>query len=433
MPQQSLSVAIIGAGPGGLALAQGLGKAGITYRIYDRDLHREDFMQAFRLSLRDIGVDALQELLNPELYAAFLATSGETSDGAGFYDRDLNLLTPSQGAPTRDDFTFARAVSRITLRQILLANIGDRLQTGRIFQAYRERPDGRIDLEFSDGSTEICDILVGADGVASRVRAQLLPHVRTIDTGARRIAAKVRLTDENRKVLDPLFLERTIIAKGSRGNNLFISAYNHRHQDTKGLGSFGGNDSAFERQPGLLFDNSSSYVMWAFSARADELPPADVLETLDRRGLFSIAESAVANWHPAIQTLVERTDRSTVGLIRIRSSVPFEAWETGAVTLLGDAVHSMTYFRGQGATTALHDARLLTRAISAIASGRRQVREALAAYEHEMRMTGFRAVRESMDACERALDFRQPEFHQPEFQAGAVPLEPPQLIPAHIS
>ncbi|MGI5231823.1 hypothetical protein [Actinoallomurus sp. CA-142502] len=46
------------------------------------------------------------------------------------------------------------------------------------------------------GTTAEADGLIAADGINSRVRAQRLPQVRVADLGARRIAGKIRLTDE---------------------------------------------------------------------------------------------------------------------------------------------------------------------------------------------------------------------------------------------
>ena len=66
------------------------------------------------------------------------------------------------------------------------------------------------------------------------------------------------------------------------------------------------------------------------------------------------------------------------------------------MTLLGDAVHSMTPFRGIGANTALRDAQLLCRNLI----GASDIRAAVADYEHRMRDYGFQAVRASARSAE---------------------------------
>jgi 2-polyprenyl-6-methoxyphenol hydroxylase-like FAD-dependent oxidoreductase len=71
-------------------------------------------------------------------------------------------------------------------------------------------------------------------------------------------------------------------------------------------------------------------------------------------------------------------------------------WQTGRVTLLGDAIHNMTPMAGIGANTALRDADLLRRQLIAVASGERELVPALHEYEERMRDYGFAAVKRSL-------------------------------------
>jgi 2-polyprenyl-6-methoxyphenol hydroxylase-like FAD-dependent oxidoreductase len=71
------------------------------------------------------------------------------------------------------------------------------------------------------------------------------------------------------------------------------------------------------------------------------------------------------------------------------------------VTLLGDAVHNMTPFRGMGANMALRDAAALREALVSIAQGREGRTAALAAYEREMIEQGFAAVNASLAEMRR--------------------------------
>jgi 2-polyprenyl-6-methoxyphenol hydroxylase-like FAD-dependent oxidoreductase len=72
------------------------------------------------------------------------------------------------------------------------------------------------------------------------------------------------------------------------------------------------------------------------------------------------------------------------------------------VTLLGDAIHSMTPMRGIGANTALRDAALLCRSLVAARRGERSGVGAIGDYEATMREYGFAAVRSSRKACDQA-------------------------------
>jgi 2-polyprenyl-6-methoxyphenol hydroxylase-like FAD-dependent oxidoreductase len=110
----------------------------------------------------------------------------------------------------------------------------------------------------------------------------------------------------------------------------------------------------------------------------------------------------IRGWHPGLSRLVELSPEGTVSRLPIKTSVPVEPWETGPVTLLGDAVHSMTPFRGIGANTALRDAQLLCRnLIGADLIDAVDVRAAVADYEHRMREYGFQAVRASVRSADQ--------------------------------
>ena len=107
------------------------------------------------------------------------------------------------------------------------------------------------------------------------------------------------------------------------------------------------------------------------------------------------------NWHPVLQWLVQTTDVSTVTAFAVKTSVPIRPWPTQQVTLLGDALHNMTPFRGIGANTALRDAAALRRALAAAAAGQVVLIQALAAYERDMIGYGFAAVQTSLKDMER--------------------------------
>jgi 2-polyprenyl-6-methoxyphenol hydroxylase-like FAD-dependent oxidoreductase len=83
--------------------------------------------------------------------------------------------------------------------------------------------------------------------------------------------------------------------------------------------------------------------------------------------------------------------------------VPLEPWDTDNVTLLGDAVHTMTPGRGVGANTALRDALTLCRRLIEVRDGKRELIPAIHAYEVEMLRYSGKAVIESrkqMDATD---------------------------------
>jgi 2-polyprenyl-6-methoxyphenol hydroxylase-like FAD-dependent oxidoreductase len=101
--------------------------------------------------------------------------------------------------------------------------------------------------------------------------------------------------------------------------------------------------------------------------------------------------------------MVADTPGETVTLLPIRTSLPVSQWETTNITVLGDAIHSMTPFRGIGANTALRDAQLLARNLIAAARGEQPLLEAIHDYETQMIDYGFGAVRLSLRTAEQTI------------------------------
>jgi 2-polyprenyl-6-methoxyphenol hydroxylase-like FAD-dependent oxidoreductase len=101
--------------------------------------------------------------------------------------------------------------------------------------------------------------------------------------------------------------------------------------------------------------------------------------------------------------LVGIADPTTISCLPIRTSVPHAPWRTSRITLLGDAIHSMTPYRGIGANVAIKDAARLTRALVSAHCGKRDLVEAINDYETGMLDYGFRAVRNSLKAMHQTV------------------------------
>src|SRR5207237_9365423 len=117
---------------------------------------------------------------------------------------------------------------------------------------------------------------------------------------------------------------------------------------------------------------------------------------LNGRQLIDLVLQLTPEWHPNLRALVELSDPSATFPISIRTSARVAPWPTGPVTLLGDAIHTMTPGRGVGANTALLDALLLSRQLQAVRAGYLGQTEAIAMYEEAMRTYGYEAVRASL-------------------------------------
>ncbi len=91
----------------------------------------------------------------------------------------------------------------------------------------------------------------------------------------------------------------------------------------------------------------------------------------------------VATWDPRLGAVVAAADPATVAPVVLRSMSTLPAWAPSTVTLLGDAIHSMTPMAGIGANTALRDADGLRRALTGPGAG--TLNDRVGRYEHRMR------------------------------------------------
>ncbi|WP_433515095.1 FAD-dependent oxidoreductase [Nonomuraea sp. CA-143628] len=383
-------IAIIGGGVGGLCLAQGLLKAGKHVTVYERDRTPADRLQGYRVHIDPNGARALHDCLPTALWQAFLATTGQGGQDFGFLTERLGTLALIETPPAADPADDHHSVSRITLRQVLLTGLEEVVRFGKTYERYERLPDGRVELFFADGSSDTADVVVAADGGNSRVRKQYLPHAERVETGITTVAGKFPLTDETRALISRRLVEGPNTIVPPKGLGLFCAP--HDLSDTAPVGAIGATE-----QQGALMDNAGSYILWAVGATKDRFP-ADVADLPGARLKQTVAKM-IESWHPDLHKLIDLSDPDTVSLLPIRTSIPIEPWPATTITLLGDAIHSMTPMRGIGANTALRDARLLCLALT----GGRDTVEAIAEYEERMREYGFAAVRDSLRAAEQFI------------------------------
>ena len=139
--------------------------------------------------------------------------------------------------------------------------------------------------------------------------------------------------------------------------------------------------------------------MWAVTADRGYLGVTDErLTTMDPPGLHRLSGELIRTWHPDLRALHALADADETFAVLVRTSPPVPAWPPSRVTLLGDAIHAMSPARGSGANTALQDAALLCRTLSAAATTGGDVVAALGDYERQMRTYGYAAVTASSRA-----------------------------------
>jgi 2-polyprenyl-6-methoxyphenol hydroxylase-like FAD-dependent oxidoreductase len=389
-------VLVIGAGTGGLALAHGLVRAGIDVQVFERDAVRTEGLHGYRVGIDPDGSRALHALLPPDLYDTFVATCARAPRWFNMITEQLKEVLALEIAIHDDPVESEKSVSRMTLRQVLMTGLEDVITFGKEFTSFEQHTDGTVTARFADGSAATGELLVGADGTGSRVRKQYLPQALLEDTGIIAIAGKLPITDESAALVPARVFQGISMVQAPRGYFCILHVMEFKwDRSGKIKNGIGGSDAELIKVwPGLQFDNTRDYINWGFSASADKFP-ADVME---RRGdLARLVTEMTPDWHPDLRRLFELTDPSTCFPVNIKTSVPLDPWPASNVTLIGDAIHTMTPGRGVGANTALRDAVLLCARLIDVADGRLGLVDAVGRYEAKMIDYGFDAVLKSRE------------------------------------
>ncbi|MEY9855478.1 2-polyprenyl-6-methoxyphenol hydroxylase-like FAD-dependent oxidoreductase [Catenulispora sp. GAS73] len=378
-----MKVAVVGAGVGGLTLAQGLLRAGIDVTVYERDTALDSRGQGYRIHLHALA--ALEACLPSDLYELCIATAGQPSTQLTVMSSGLRILRSTEMASTGR----ATSVNRQTFREILAARLEGVIEFGRTCVGFTQDPD-IVRVQFADGTEASADVLVAADGVGSPIRRQYLPQLMVEETGALCIYGRTPLTDQTRPLVPPsIWKGFTAIVGGKAGMATGVLDF----REAPG-------DAARRIAPDVRLSEVAPYLMWALTAQADVFPNIPNIPNIPdtSAGLHEVAAHTIRRWHPDVRRLVELAAVEETTLIPIRSAVPIDAWPSSRVTLLGDAVHAMSPARGSGANTALQDAALLAAKLAGAVRGDQDVVAAIAAYEREMIVYGFEAVRASREA-----------------------------------
>ncbi|MGC7406204.1 FAD-dependent oxidoreductase [Pandoraea pneumonica] len=439
----ALHVNIIGAGLGGLCLAQGLRRAGISFDVFERDAAPAARFQGYRLRIDDNGVDALDRCLPPAQargvreHAAVARTGGrfvtpslenaEVVVPPSWHDSHIesDAVSPPPKPHVRskaraDDVHGDLSLHRQTLRELLLDGILDRVHFGKAFtHATSATADNLRVAHFEDGTCSAPGLIVAADGTHSRVREHLLPGMAPRDTGnvcfygltpvstallvlmdshgeaALMEGSTVVFADGFAVVVDAMLFRR------APGN---ASLDTHRAVDARRRGP---GDAA--RVP---LSRVSDYLYWAFIGPAHTLLGRDGMSP-DAAGLAPLAriDTLTRRWHPHLRSLFSHAVPDTVRTMPVRSTTCPIPWQLDGVTGLGDAVHTMSPAGGLGANTALSDAAMLAEQLQSVAGGTQSLSRAIAAYERDMCERAREAVRLA-DAGAAMLNARRAAAHE---------------------
>lgn len=301
---------IVGGGIGGLAAAISLRRAGVDAVVFER-----------AEELREIGAgitlwaNAIKALGRLGMAEA-VREAGTPWMGGALRSPDGGIIYEIPAAAMEERFESDGVVlHRAELQRTLLGALdGDAVRLGAGFTGFEQGQTGVV-ARFADGREERCDLLVGADGLHSTVRAQLL------DDGPPRYAG---------------------------------------YTAWRGVVAWLGGETGFEswgrgERFGLV-DIGRGRSYWYAGKNAPEREKGSVgrkEELLERFG----------SWHEPIPEIIGAMEETGILRHDVYDRGPTKRWGEGRITLLGDAAHPMTPDLGQGACQAIEDAVVLARCV----------------------------------------------------------------------
>lgn len=406
-------VLIIGAGIGGLCLAQGLRKAGREIIVFERDLSEAYRPQGYRLKLESDAAEALQDCLPESVYRDFQASCAVSAVGETDFDPISGSIIRSRaggGLAGQQGLRASYTADRSVLRSILMTGIEDKVVFGKELASYTiDKEAETVSATFKDGTHVKGSFLVGADGVRSTVRKQLLPEHKFVDTGAMCIYGKTPITQE---------LLAQYPAKGLRWMTVCADRAPLIQSiliDDSPL-TLLSEPIRFDAKSRVQRDLPADYVYWVLigrkeifvenGAKAAEMAAAECGPDESARLSLELTKE----WDPSLRSLFQLQDVRQCSTLRVVSATPeAPSWEASAnVTLIGDAIHAMSPCGGVGANTALRDAAELAKAIGAGKDN--PASKSVGLFEEDMRKRAFKSLMRSFAGSKKMFDQRP--FHE---------------------
>lgn len=383
-------VAIVGSGIGGVALAVACLHRGIPFTLYERDSGFDVRSQGYGLTLQQAS-KAIEGFGLFDLDEGVISTRHvvHTTDGKiiGEWGMRKWMQSELKNGSKVDSKTYSKRtnvhIARQSLRLALLEQLGGKegVQWNHQLIDCKEVEGNQVELSFQvndEIKTTQADLVVGADGIRSAVRnveiGEETTPLRYLDCI---VILGICPLSQLQEVDSPLLDSATVFQTANGNERIYIMPF------------------------------TSDSVMWQLSFPLSEKEA----KALSEKGPKALKEEACrrTQWHSPIPQIVSSTLESEISGYPVydRELLHPDALAKGKqITLIGDAAHPMSPFKGQGANQALLDALALARGISKGCRPKSNWREVgiresvLTEFESEMLKRSAKKVKDSAKAAE---------------------------------
>ncbi|EED15660.1 monooxygenase, putative [Talaromyces stipitatus ATCC 10500] len=372
-------VLIVGGGTSGLALAHGLQQGSIRYTLFERDPE-----EVYWNKSRDWG---MQLHWGKEYLFSVIPNHIQSRLREALVDPHYDAYGPFPHINGNTGEVIAEVhmpgivrVSREKLRKLLGWETELNMMFEKKLVSIAHGEDGLITASFSDGSEETGNLLVGCDGSRSKVREHLVGEElgKPTDIGMTMINhAAGGYTAEQALLLRKYHPIGKIAYHPDYYGNFLLAA--------------------------LDCSNRENPEEWKFQIQHAWWGPPYVDDLKDQKTRLEFYKTRCSKMCEPFRTAgVALPKNEILPIDPSQQWAPIE-WDNrhGAVTLAGDAAHSMLPHRGQGLNNAMQDVAELFRAIKQVVSGQLSLETAITSYETAMRPRGAKDVELSLESAKK--------------------------------